>query len=80
MARRFSIVLAVVLAMFIALPDLGDAQGRGGGWHGGAAGVAAAGAVAAGGGAAVVGAGPALAGLGSRLGLGLDPGWGWVWR
>ena len=33
MARKLSIVLAVVLAMFVASPHLGHAQGRGGGWH-----------------------------------------------
>lgn len=35
MARKLSIVLAVVLAIFVASPNLGHAQGRGGGWHGG---------------------------------------------
>jgi hypothetical protein len=35
MARKLSIILAVVLAIFAASPNLGSAQGRGGGWHGG---------------------------------------------
>ncbi len=35
MARKLSIVLAVVLAIFAASPNLGHAQGRGGGFHGG---------------------------------------------
>jgi len=33
--RKLSIVLAVVLAAFVASPNLGHAQGRGGGWRGG---------------------------------------------
>ena len=35
MARKLSIVLAVVLAILIVSPNLGNAQGRGGGFHGG---------------------------------------------
>ncbi len=35
MARKLSIVVAVVLAVFIAAPNLGYAQGRSGGFHGG---------------------------------------------
>jgi len=35
MARKLSIVLAIVLAVFAASPNLGNAQGRGGGFHGG---------------------------------------------
>ena len=35
MARKLSIALAVVLAIFAGLPSLGHAQVRGGGFHGG---------------------------------------------
>src|SRR6516162_6361771 len=35
MARKLSIALAVVLAIFVASPNFGLAQGRGGGFHGG---------------------------------------------
>jgi hypothetical protein len=62
MARKLSIALAVVLAIFAGLPSLGHAQVRGGGFHGG------------GWGWVPVGVGLAvgvLAGFGSRGGLGL---------
>ena len=35
MARKLFIVLGVALAIFAASPNLGHAQGRGGGFHGG---------------------------------------------
>jgi len=35
MTRKLANALAVVLAILIASPHLGNAQGRGGGWHGG---------------------------------------------
>src|SRR5271169_250045 len=85
MARKLSIVLAVVLAIFAASPNLVHAQGRGGGFHSAASmaagsGSVAAGSVAAGSGAAgsvAVGSVVAAlafgvaAGAGSRLGMGL---------
>jgi hypothetical protein len=74
MARKLSIVLAVVLAIFAASPNLGYAQGRGwgfhgggGGFHGGGFGFRGGGSVVAAG--ALVGAG-AEAGFGSRDGAG----------
>jgi len=74
MVRKRSIILAVVLLIFAASPNVGDAQSRGG-WHGGA-GMAAFGAAAAG-----VGAGQLAVGLGGPppglgLGLRLGPGVG----
>jgi uncharacterized membrane protein YgcG len=35
MARKLLIVFAVVLGVFAVSPNLGNAQGRGGGFHGG---------------------------------------------
>ena len=35
MARKLLIVFAAVLAVFAVSPNLGNAQGRGGGFHGG---------------------------------------------
>jgi hypothetical protein len=66
MTRRFAIVLAVVLAIFAVSPDLGNAQGRGGGWHGGG----------------WRGGGWGWRGPGWGWGPGWVwvPGWGWVWR
>jgi hypothetical protein len=87
LARKSSIVLAVVLAIFAASPNLGHAQGRGGGFHGGGFrggfGFRGGGFGFRGGG---WGWGPGwggrLVGLGPRLGLGSGwvwvPGWGWV--
>ena len=78
MVRKRSIILAVVLLIFAASPNVGDAQSRGG-WHGGA-GMAAFGAAAAGVGAGqlAVGLGPPPRGWGS--GCVWVPGWGWIWR
>jgi len=77
MVRKRSIILAVVLLIFAASPNAGDAQSRGG-WHGGA-GMAAFGAAAAG-----VGAGQLAVGFEAPRGWGSGwvwvPGWGWVWR
>jgi len=80
MARKLSIVLAVVLAIFAASPNLGHAQGRGGGFHSAASMAAGSGSVAAGSvaaGSVAVGSVVAAlafgvaAGAGSRLGMGL---------
>jgi hypothetical protein len=63
MARKLSIVLAVVLAIFAASPNLGHAQGRGGGFHGGG----------------FHGGGFRGVGFGFRSGgWGWGPGWGWA--
>ena len=70
MARKLSIVLAVVLAIFAASPDSGHAQGRGGGFRGGGF---------RGGG---WGWDPGWGwGWGWPVGgWGWGPGWGWTWR
>ena len=65
MARKLSITLAVVLAIFAGLPSLGHAQVRGGGFHGG--GFRGDG----------WGWGP---GWGWGSGWVWISGWGWVWR
>jgi hypothetical protein len=65
LARKSSIVLAVVLAIFAASPNLGHAQGRGGGFHGGGF---------------HGGFGFRGGGFGFRGGgWGWGPGWGWGW-
>jgi hypothetical protein len=77
MARKLLIVFAVVLAIFAAPPNLGHAQGRGGGFHGGgfhggfgseAAALVSEVAASVFGGAALVSGAPALAGLKQRVG------------
>jgi hypothetical protein len=66
MARRFSIVLAVVLAIFAVSPNLGHAQGRGFGFRGGGLAFG----VAAGAGQAGVGAGAGPSAGGARVPVG----------
>jgi hypothetical protein len=79
MARKLLIVFAVVLAIFAAPPNLGHAQGRGGGFHGGgfhggfgseAAALVSEVAASVFGGAALVSGAPALAGVPAGAGAG----------
>ena len=88
MARKLWIVLAVVLAIFIVSPNLGNAQGRGGFHGGGFHGGSFHGGFGVHRGFGFRGVGFGFRGGGWGLGPGWGwgpgwvwvPGWGWVWR